>query len=216
MTPAVEATPNEAHRSFYQEHVPKQFNAQWEAARLLADQDPDAARVLDEMRAVRTAIRVDVQEDSICETHWLEIERGTMQAGRRGDRPPFLILSHARSDFAALRAGCGDSVLGFLGALAGLGREMKLTAQRVRSLRALGGSLDFAVHGDQGFALCATFGLEAPEDTPRAAIRIEPEVFALLRSGELDAQTAFFEERIEVDGDLEMAIGVALAVLAPD
>ena len=205
-----------AHHSFYQEQVPKQFNAQREAVRVLAEGDPEAARVLEEMCAVRTAIRVDVQEGEACEQHWLEIERGTMHAGRLGDRPPFLILSHARSDFAALRAGCGDSVLGFLGALAGLGQEMKLTAQRVRSLRALGGSLDFEVRGEQGFALCATFGRDTPETPPRAGIHIEPEIFDLLRSGELDAQTAFFEERIEVAGDLEMAIGVALAVLAPD
>ena len=45
---------------------------------------------------------------------------------------------------------------------------------------------------------------------------LNKEIFEALRSGVLDAQEAFLDERIGVAGDLELAIGVAIAAASPD
>ena len=131
-------------------------------------------------------------------------------------RVPFLILGHSLADFPEIRRECGDSLLGFLGSLAGLAEEMRLTSQRVRSLRELHGSLVFERVGRNGFALFASFGIESPQSEPRTTIRLDDAVYDALRKGEVDPQDAFLDGRIEIEGDMEMAIGLALAALSPD
>ena len=209
----------EAQRVFYRERVPEQFNASLANQIELAENDPDAKRLLEAMRAVRASVRIEVTGHEETIVHRLEIEDGVMQCHDDVDRAPFLILQHPLDQFPAIARQCGASVLGFLGSMTGLGEDMKLTAQRVRSLRELHGSLLFEVEGNAGFSLVARFGVEAgvaDRDPPDASIRLRPEVFEALKSGELDAQDAFFDEKIDVDGDMEIAIGMALAALAAD
>ena len=50
----------------------------------------------------------------------------------------------------------------------------------------------------------------------RHPFEVASDVLAQLRSGELDPQDAFMDGRIEIEGDMEMAIGLALAALSPD
>ena len=173
-------------------------------------------RMLEEMRAVRTTIRVEVECDAGLRIHILEIERGEMRAVEAEARSPFFILQHRLDQFPNLRRECDSSILGFLGVMAGLEAEMRLTSQRVRSLRALKGSLRFEIEGPRGFVLVASFGVDPPEPQPRAEIRISSEIFEALRDGALDAQQAFLDERIALVGDFELAIGVALAAASPD
>ena len=201
---------------FYAEHVPAQFNRTLERQKQAAAGDPEQARLLDEMRAVRTSIVVRIDAGQEQRSHCFDIERGRMQHVVAPRRPPFLILHHALDQFDSLRRGCGDSILGFLGALAGLGEEMRLTALRVRSLRELAGSLRFETMGEAGFALVAHFGDAAAESEPRTGIRIRDEIFARLRSGHLDPQAAFLDGLIEIEGDEELAIRLALAASSPE
>jgi len=203
---------------FYRERVPAHFARCLENQEALAAEDAEAARILGEMRAVRTGliVRVDPGARESRREYCFEIERGRMRLVDEPTRAPFLILDHALADFAALRRECGDSILGFLGALAGLGDEMKLTAQRVRSLRELAGCLTFELAGPTGFSLVAHFGVDAPAGEPRARIRLDEETFSKLRSGTLDPQDAFLEGLVEVEGDVDMAIHLALASASPD
>jgi len=201
---------------FYTERVPLQFNRTLARQRAIAAEDPDAASLLEGMEAVRAAIVVEVDVGETIHRHAFEIENGEMRCVDDPSRPPFLILGHTLDDFPNIRRECGDSLLGFLGGLAGLGDEMRLTAQRVRSLRELHGSLSFERIDPGGFVLWATFGVDAPEATPRARIRLEEAIYARLRSGELDPQDAFLDGMIEIEGDMEMAVGLALAALSPD
>ncbi|HEB89370.1 MAG TPA: hypothetical protein ENI85_07345 [Deltaproteobacteria bacterium] len=205
-----------AEHAFYRERIPEQFNRTLARQRERARTDADAARVLEEMEAVRTSIVVEIDRNGATDRHVFDIERGVMRHVETPGRPPFLILGHAHEDFENLRRECGDSLLGFLGSLAGLGEEMRLTSQRVRSLRELRGSLVFERTGPGGFKLFASFGMERPEPEPRATIRLDDMVHARLRSGELDPQDAFMDGLIEIRGDMEMAIGLALAALSPE
>jgi hypothetical protein len=202
--------------AFYEKRVPEQFNRLLESQRTSASSDASAARMLEEMQAVRTSIVVQIDCGDNLARHVYDIDRGEM---RRVDRPsftPFLILGHTLEDFPDLRRECGDSLLGFLGGLAGLGEEMRLTAQRVRSLRDLQGSLVFERTGEGGFVLFASFGIETPMPEPQATIRLDEATYARLREGDLDPQDAFLDGLIEIEGDMEMAIGLALAALSPE
>lgn len=204
---------------FYRHRVPVQYNATLEAQRAAAIDDPGAKALLGEMEAVRTSIVALVGD----ETFAYDVERGVMKGVTAPGRPPFLVLRHAREDFDALRTECGDSLLGFLGALAGLGDEMKITAQRVRSLRELAGGLRLVREGDGGFVLEAWFGVEpdtsAPANglpEPAATLRLDAVTYAQLRGGELDPQDAFLAGSIPIEGDEGLAIGLALAAMSPE
>jgi putative sterol carrier protein len=213
--PETDTALHETARSFYRRRVPEQLNDALAAQRHLAAIDAEAARVLEEMQAVRTSIVVQLDLGDRHERFVYDVERGETSLAEEPARSPFLVLGHALADFRALRRECGDSLLGFLGGLAGLGDELRLTTRLVRSLRELDGSLVFERVGADGFALLAHFGPGAPESAPRAVIRIDAETWAALRQGELDPQEAFLSGRIAVSGDEGMAIGLALAAMAP-
>jgi len=206
--------------TFYRQRVPAQFNRTLARQRKAAIQDDRAAGILEEMEAVRASILVGVHADGHAGGHAirvaLDIEHGQMQSVENPSWPPFLTLSHEGSDFESLRRECGDSVLGFLGGLAGLGDELRLTSQRVRSLRELAGSLVLERTGADGFQLRAHFGDGPPEPQPRATIRLDEATHRALRSGTMDPQEAFLSDAIEVHGDEGMAINLALTALAPD
>lgn len=216
--------------AFYRNRVPEQFNQTLEKQRMLArnGSDPAEQARLEEMEAVRTSIAVLVRTQDQDLEHLYAIEGGQMRLAEKVERPPFMRIRHSLADFQNLRRECGDSLLGFLGSLAGLGDEMRLTALRVRSLRELSGELLFERVGERGFALHACFGAAAAEEVlshpsdkneqaePRAVIRLDDTVYGLLRSGELDPQDAFLDGRIDIEGDLEMAIGLALTAASPD
>ena len=202
--------------SFYRELVPKQFNQTFDRQVSRAAEDPEAAQLLEEMRAVRASIRVEVEGDTERFIHLLEIDGGKMRAVDDAARAPFFVLTHRLDQFENLRRRCGTSVLGFLGALAGMGEDMKLTSQRVRSLRELEGMLVFEVEGKDGFCLTSVFGTRSTDGAARASIRLTPEIFEALQDGELDVQDAFFGEKVAVEGDMGVAIGAALAALSPE
>lgn len=206
----------ETQRDFYAQRVPDQFNRVLADERVAARSDAEAARRVEEMEAVRSSIVVQVDCGTALERHAYDVERGEMRYVARPAYAPFLILGHSLDDFANLRRECGDSLLGFLGGLAGLGDDMRLTSARVRGLRELQGSLAFERTGDGGFALFAAFGVRAPAPEPEATIRISEDVYAGLRRGAVDPQDAFLDGRIEVEGDLELAVGMALVASAPD
>jgi hypothetical protein len=206
----------DAQRAFYAVQVPEQFNRTLENQTVSAQSDRAAEDVLAEMQAVRTSILVEIEDGDDLHRHAFDIERGRMQYVDAPAYPAFLILGHTLEDLENIRRECGQSLLGFLGGLAGLGDEMRITSQRVRSLRELNGSLVFERVGDGGFRLFASFGVEKPASEPRARIRIEEAIYARLRQGELDPQDAFLDGLIEIEGDVEMAIGLALAALSPE
>ncbi|MEM9177273.1 MAG: SCP2 sterol-binding domain-containing protein [Myxococcota bacterium] len=197
---------------FYRVHVPAQYNATLTGQRAAATSDPAARALLEEMEAVRASIVVRVDGA----TFGFDIERGTMTAVDAPARPPFLVMRHAADEFDAIHAACGDSLLGFLGALAGLGEDMRITSQRVRSLRDLAGGVRLAREGEGGFTLDAWFGAVEVQEAPQATIRLDAETFARLRAGRLDPQDAFLAGAIPIEGDEGLAIGLALAAMSPE
>ena len=192
------------------------FPAQW--ARTLADQEravTRAQRLLDDMRDVNTTLAIEVRGEG--GGHYtLNVENGVMEPGAEAAHPPFLRLVLDRPDFDQLAAEAGDSPLSFLGALASQGGDLKLTGSRMQNLNLLQGALRFELAGDGGFALLAVFGGSEAPDEPTTTIKVEREAYEQLKSGQLAAQDAFLSGQIELEGDMQLAMQLALAVLSPE
>jgi hypothetical protein len=201
-----------APRTFFTETLPAQFDAalrEQERAALAA------SRVLDGMRAVHATIRADVRGEG-GGTFFLNIHAGRVTPGESALHAPFLTLVLERASFDAFVAEVGGSALGFLGALSGLAQELKLTKARLDGLAGVQGSVRFEVRGTGGFALLVHFGPGEPAPEPTTSITVERSAYAELRNGQLNPQDAFLTGRIQVEGDLQLAMQLALAAVAPD
>jgi hypothetical protein len=199
-------------RTFYTQQLPIQWN------RALREQEraaEAARRVLEGMRAVNATLRVDVQGEG-GGTFYLNVANGVLAAADSAAHAPFLTLVQDRPAFERIVAEAGDSALGFLGGLSGLSGEMKLTQARVEQLRELAGCVRFELTGDGGFALLAHFGGGPVPGQPNATIRVDGDAYRALRGGELNPQEAFVTGKIQVEGDMQLAMSLALAALAVD
>jgi len=197
---------------YFTERLPAQFD------RALREQEravESAQRVLDGMRGVTTSLVVRVTGDGGGTFH-LNIDDGRLTPGDAATHPVLLTLVQDRRGFDRLIADAEDSALGFLGGLTGLASEMKLTRARTEALAGVTGTLLFSVGGDDGFALTTHFGAGEPNDPPDTSILVDPAVYAELREGRLDAQNAFMGGKLEIEGDMQLAMQVALAAMAPD
>lgn len=203
---------NDAPRRFYTERVPEQFNRTLEAAHADGGDEGALYRAL---TAVDTTleIRVDGAEGS---PYFLNVDAGHMEAGTSPAHAPLMVLCHDLGAFAAIERESGDSALGFLGGMAGLGRELRLTRARVAALRQVDGTVRFSVTGEGGFTLCARFGGGEPAEPADCEVSIDRDVHARLRAGEIDAQDAFMSGKVDIAGDMQRAMQLALAVVSPD
>jgi hypothetical protein len=205
-------------RSFYAERIPEQFNRAFEKLQAKAEQpaaSEDDARILAGVAAVETSLRVVVDGDSDG-SFFLNVDAGRMSCADGPTHPLFLTLVQDLNAFRVLERESGDSALGFLGGLAGLAGEFHLTAERLSQLGEVGGCLRFELQGDDGFSLLSNFGAgEAPSE-PDATISVSEKAYAELQSGELNPMEAFMGGQIEILGDMQMAMQLALAMLNPD
>ena len=199
-------------RRFYTERIPAQFNAALDAQAALGEA---GRRVYEGMTAVNATLRIDVRGEG-GGAFFLNIRNGRMTAEADAAQAPFLTLVQDLAAFERLAAEAGDSALALLGGLSGLAGEMKLTKARIDNLAGVRGSLRFEVTGADGFALLTQFGDGPVADPPTTTIRVDPETYAALRGGQLDPQQAFMSGKIQVEGDLQLAMQLALAALSPD
>ena len=201
---------------FYQQRVPAQFNQTFEDQAAAAQSDGEAARILEGMKTVKGTIAIVVEGDAGEQRYHLNVSEGKMSADAEAAQAPFMTLLHDLDSFAVLERESGDSILGFLGALAGMKDEMKLTSQRIQNLGGLDGCMLFELTGEGGFKMRAHFGQSPVPDAPSCTIRIDGEVYQELRSGELPPQDAFLGGKIQVEGDMQMGMQLALAAMSPD
>lgn len=199
-------------RTFYGERIPAQFNRALEEQ---AARGEEGRHVYEGMRAVSATIRVDVEGEGGA-TFFLNIEQGRMSTGAEPAHEPFLTLLQDRRAFARLAREAGDSALALLGGLSGLAGEMRLTRARIENLRDVDGLVHFEVTGDDGFTLRTHFGPPPVPERAKTTIRVDEQAYRDLRSGELDPQAAFMNQQILVEGDMQTAMQLALAAIAPD
>jgi hypothetical protein len=202
---------------FFGERLPAQMNRQ------LAEQEEAVAaaqRTLEGMRAVEATLRFDVRGDG-GGSWYLNLSGGRASASVVPAHPPFLSIVLDREHFEPLWCEAGDDVLGFLGGVSGMGAPIHLTRSRVEQIGAVQGSLLFELTGPGGFRLLAQLGGDPPDGpkdvapTPDTHIRVDADAYRELRSGTLQPQDAFLTGKIQVEGDMQLALRLALAVLSP-
>jgi putative sterol carrier protein len=196
-------------KTFFAERFPAQLN------RALAEQEQAAAaaqRALDGMRAVDATIRFALGG----ETFYVNVAQGRSSAGDAPARPPFLTIALEHDHYEPLWREAGDNVLGFLGGISGMGAPIKLTQHRVDQIAAVGATLLFELTGAGGFRLLARLGPGEPALPADTSIRVDTEAYRELRQGRLEPQDAFLAGKIQVEGDVQRAMQLALAVLSPD
>jgi hypothetical protein len=197
---------------FYGERIPAQFNRALERQHSLG---APGRRLYEAMRAVDATIRVEV-EGPDGGTFFLNVRGGRMSAEASAAHAPFLTLIQDRRTFDRLSSEAGDSALALLGGLSGIAGELVLTRARVENLRAVDGLIRFEVTGEGGFALATHFGTAPVPAQPKARISMDSQAYRDLRSGALDPQSAFMNQQIRVEGDMQAAMQLALAAVAPD
>ncbi|MFQ5418314.1 MAG: SCP2 sterol-binding domain-containing protein [Myxococcota bacterium] len=199
-------------QAFYTRKIPDDFNRMLEAQRALGE----AGRaVFDAMRAVNATICVEVAGDPPTRV-FLDITDGVMAVAATPAHPPFLTVIQDAASFAGLVGETGESLTALLGAMAGLGGDLKLTRKRVRDMEAVDGLIRFEVTGEGGFVLLTQFGAGQRPAQPHATIRVDAEAYALLRHGRLDPQDAFLDGRIDAEGEMDKVMQLAFAAVAPD
>ena len=194
-------------QDFYTRRVAAEWN------KTLDEQESGSVR--EAMEGVDATIRVLVRGNTE-EIFHLNIAKGRMTADDDDAQAPFLTLAHDLDAFAILEKESGDSVLGFLGGLAGLEESMKLTTGRMQNLANMEGTLRFALTGEGGFEMLVHFGAGPVADETRCSLEIAREAYDKLRTGELNPQEAFMSQQISVEGDMQMAMQLALAAMTPD
>ncbi len=204
--------------AFFRERLPAQLN------RSLAEQEQAAQmaqRTLAGMRAVAATIRFDVRGEGGC-TVFVNIEGGRSSAGDAPAHPPFLSIAVDRSHYEALFREAGDDVLGLLGGISGMAAPVRLTRERVDQMAAVGGTLCFELTGEGGFQVLAKLGDAVPGERSHGGgsadttIRVAAQAYRDLREGRLEPQQAFLAGEIAIEGDMQRAMQLALAVLSPD
>jgi hypothetical protein len=200
---------------FYGQRIPSQFNRALEDQAALGE---DGRRVYDAMRADDATIQVVVEgaERDGAGTWFLNIHAGEMTAADRAAHPPFLTLLQDRRAFERLAREAGESALALLGGLSGLAGEMRLTRSRIENFSEVGGLVSIEVTGAEGFALRTHFGAGPVPSDPKTTITLDETAYRDLRSGALDPQAAFMNQQILVEGDMQAAMQLALAAIAPD
>jgi len=199
-------------RRFYAERVPEQFNRALEATRNAEGED---GRVYRGMLAVDGTIEARVA-GADGSPFRLNIAAGRMSVGSSNTHEPFVVLVHDIAACEAIERESGDSALGFLGGMAGLKQEIRFTKMRVDNLRLVNGTVRFSLTGPQGFTMLSHFGGGEPAAQPDCTLSVDGEIYALLRAGEIDPQEAFMSGKVEIEGDMQMAMQLALAVMSPD
>jgi hypothetical protein len=201
----------DAHE-FYTRTIPDDFNRSLDAQAALGDA---GGRVHAAMSALSGTLRIDLVGDAPA-TVYLNIENGRMRADAEPSHTPFLRVVQDEAARRRLARETDGSLTALLGALAGLGSEMKLTHKRMLDFEAVDGLVRFEVTGDDGFALLAHFGTNDMPARPDAVIRMDEASYAAMRAGEIDPQTAFLDDAIQTEGDMQKIMQVAFAVVAPD
>lgn len=198
--------------AFYTRKVPGDFN------RLLDEQaarGEEGRRVFEGMVAVNGTIRVDIRGDEGA-TFFLNIAAGRMAPADAPSHAPFLTVIQDTSAFRRLARKAGGSSTAFLGALAGLAGDMKLTRKRMLDMEAVKALIRFEVTGENGFSILTHFGTGPLPAEPDASIRVGEETYGELRTGRLDLQSAFLDDRIQAEGDMQKVMQMAFAAVAPD
>jgi putative sterol carrier protein len=195
---------------YFTEQVPEAWNARLREQEQSGD---DGAELLEKMRAARFAVRIDVAgDDGGCFD--LGVEAGEMAALDAPVTEPLLTLAFRPGDWHRLAESVGPAPFRLLGGIGGI-EDFVITADRVTQLAQVAGTLLLQVTGDDPWSVVLHFG-PPPVGEADATVSIAAEPYAELIAGGLDLQGAFMSGKLELEGNVEIPMKLALAVMTPE
>jgi len=137
-----------------------------------------------------------------------------MRAAPAADPKPLVTLGLSQADCLRLESSVGASPMSLLGGVAG-NPDFVLTPARLDALREIQGTMRIEVTGPSPWGVVLHFGPPPiPEVTTTVAIAAEP--FAQLLAGELDLQGAFMSGKLNLGGNVEVPMKMAMAIMTPE
>jgi len=194
--------------SYFEKRVPEAWNQR------LAEQvarGEDGAELLAKMRAADFALEVEVASGG---RFHLVVENGAMRAAAGASAAPLLTLSLGDSDCARLEQSVGPSPMKLLGGVGG-NADFVVTPARLAALREIEGTMRLEVTGAAPWGVVLHFGAR-PVPEPTTTVAIGEAEFAQLVSGALDLQGAFMTGKLQLGGNVEVPMKMAMAIMTPD
>jgi len=197
----------ESAAEYFEKRVPQAWNERLAAQ---AARGAEGAELLAKMRATKLALEVEVGADG---RFHLLVERGEMRAAPRAHPDPALTLGLTKADCARLEASVGPSPMALLGGVGG-NPDFALTPARVVALREIEGTMRIEVTGAQAWGVVLHFGAP-PIPAATTTVSIADAEFAQLLSGALDLQGAFMTGKLQLGGNVEVPMKMAMAIMTP-
>lgn len=194
--------------SYFEKRVPEAWNQRLQAQ---VARGPDGAELLAKMRAADFALEIEVENG---ERFHLRVDGGTMRASAAPDSKPIVTLALGEADCKKLEDSVGASPMSLLGGVGG-NPDFVLTPARLDALREIRGTMRIEVTGETPWGVLLHFGAP-PVPAPTTTVAIGDEAFAELIAGSLDLQGAFMTAKLQLAGDVEVPMKMAMAIMTPE
>jgi hypothetical protein len=192
---------------YFVKRVPEAWNRRLEEQ---VARGSDGAELLAKMRAADFALEI-VHDGA---AFHLRVERGQMRALPAADPKPLVTLGLSAADRERLEASVGASPMSLLGGVAG-NADFVLTPARIAALGEVTGTMRLEVTGERAFGVVLHFG--APPIPPATTtVSVADEEFDKLIAGSLDLQGAFMTGKLQLAGDVEVPMKMAMAIMSPE
>ena len=197
--------------AYFAKRVPEAWDARYDEQ---VARGADGAELLEKMNAANFALEVRVRDQPGVSFH-LRIDSGRMTVADTQQPQPLLILLMSAEDAGHIEREVGPSPMQLLGGVGGHA-DFVLTPNRIEHIRELEGTVEVSVTGEPSWEVVMHFGPEPIVEPAPTRITLGGAEYAKLRSGELDLQGAFMTERLALDGEVEFAMKLALALMAEE
>jgi hypothetical protein len=194
--------------SYFEKRVPEAWNQRLAAQ---VARGADGLDLLAKMRAADFALEVEISDGG---RFHLTTERGEMRAAPGAHPAPLLTLALSEADCARLEASVGASPMTLLGGVGG-NPDFVLTPARVAALREISGTMRIEVKGAAAWGVVLHFGAP-PVPAATTTVSIGDAEFSQLLGGELDLQGAFMTGKLQLGGDVEVPMKMAMAIMTPE
>lgn len=194
---------------YFAKQVPEAWNQRLQDERARGE---EAAERVAQMCETAFALEVDVADHGVFH---LVVENGEMAARDAASADPLVTMKLGREDLDALEDSVGAQPMDLLGGVGGVS-DFVLTPARIDGLRSVSGTMRLEVVGDSPWGVLLHFDPPPVPAEPTVRVGIPAAEFAALISGELDLQGAFMTGKLEMEGDVEVPMKIAMAIMAPE
>lgn len=204
MADKVEIPKDITPKKFFEEFLVEQFEAR-------KGDLPDEAKEVDAgMRFILTG------DDG--GTWTLSFKGGELKASEGTVGDPIMTIKMSVSDWKGVLTGERGGMMGEQMNLAGGGGGggPALSADMVSKVSGIDGTLQFKLTDDEkdDFVVTLKFGTGDPKDEPDCTISMAAADSEAMRTGELNPQAAFMSGKIQIDGDMGLAMQIGTTLMA--